>query len=266
MNIRPPRLRVAGGRPTPETPTVVYRLTSHGHQQTGVVVELLVDESSSERVLQHEATLPEWAPRQNDTGPELVPVTLMHPERPRLQQLLSEVTAQPPGSHAEDDAGLDQSVWALPPGAQARAIQAELDHLDVLYIADGHHRMAAATANSTANSTDCVLAAIFPSSQMRVLGYHRCVVRPVGPSTSDLLKTLDALPVTDRVEECAEGEPPDPVPGTIPTFLDGRWYALRLHPPAPADDPRESLDVVVLEEAVLVPSLGVTDVRDEAQV
>lgn len=257
---------------------LVYRLQQGGHQQTGVVVEVPVEDYRSGRVRRHEAIRPERERRLEEllaaAELDLVPVTLAHPARSGLRALLAKATTDEPDLHLCSDDGLVQTVWDVRTGGLARAAWAELDALGSLYIADGHHRMAAAERHAARHCPDggddasCyVLAAVFPSDEMRVLGYHRCLTRPRDTPTTALLDALAEQPGARRLEECAPEDVPGSGPGVVPVWLDGRWYRLWLRPAPGSQDARAALDVVALEEGVLGPLLGTAaDPRSDPRV
>lgn len=246
----------------PEGAVVVYRLGAGEHQQTGVIADVAVDDYRTGRIRRHEATRPDRVRRMEDVLAamrwELVPLTLTHPPLPGLQSLLAAVTERAPDVETVAADGVSQSVWIEPPGSAADDIRAELTGIDTLYIADGHHRMAA--AERYAGPGDFVLGALFPADEMRLLGYHRCLIRPGGMSTSDLIDVLAAQPMTESLRECGPDEDVTTGPGTVAMWLDDRWYRLRLRVPRTAD-PCASLDVVLLEEGVLGPLAGGTGAR-----
>jgi uncharacterized protein (DUF1015 family) len=254
--------------------TVVYRLEWGGHQQTGVLAEVSVDDYCNGRIRRHEATDPRREALLADfltaAESELVPVTLVHPTRPGLQALLAEAAAGEPDVRLVSDDGLTQAAWVVHSADLAQAIWEQLEGLGNVYIADGHHRMAAAARHARRGggtdtgkrAADYVLSALFPSDEMRVLGYHRCVAG-AGASAAGLLDELARLPVTERLQECSVTEIPQPAPGVLAVWLDRRWYHLRLRPHGDAVDARAALDVVALEDEVLRPVLehASSDVR-----
>jgi D-3-phosphoglycerate dehydrogenase len=271
------RLRRVASTPAftrPDEPaSVVYRLTVGDHVQTGVVVEVSLDDYRFGRIRAHEGVRPE---RERQLSRfleaaelELVPVTLIHPPRPGLQALLTEAAAGRPAVHLDSDDGVAQTVWIDHDPGLARAIRDELAGLDRLYIADGHHRMAAAQRYADDVGAQpiagFVLGALFSADQMRVLGYHRGLVRPPGPA-SEFLRALAALPSTSRVEECALTDVPQPAPGTVSLRLDDRWYRIHLRSPRDDAGARAALDVALLDEGVLAPLLGVADVHSDPRV
>lgn len=281
VTVRPPRVLVANQPradepPTgtyvrvPEPATVVYRMASEPHWQTGVVAEVSVDDYRAGRIRRHEATHPDRVRRLDEftesAGTEQVPVTLTYRGGDALHSLLAEVAAGRPEVHVTSADGLAHTVWTAQDAELAHAVQHELDRIDTLYIADGHHRMAAAEryADRRGANVAFTLAALFPSAEMRILGYHRCVQLPDGMSTSDLVEALAAQPVVERIEECTAGQRPRR--GVLVVHVDGRWYQLRLRTPRDPVNVRAALDVVLLDEGILGPVLGVPDAEADSQV
>jgi uncharacterized protein (DUF1015 family) len=272
----------------PEGPTaVVYRLSTAGHQQTGVVVEVPVEDYRHDRVRRHEATHPDRERQLADflaaARLELVPVTLTHATRPGLQALLDKVAAGTPDLQLTGPDEVTQTVWLASSPELVRAIADELAQIDVLYIADGHHRMAAARrhadlahadlahadlahAGGACRACEFVLGAIFPAAEMRVLGYHRCVALPPDVADADVLARIAQQPVTVGVEECTADEAAQTEPGVVALHVGGRWHRVRLRPVAGRDDARDRLDVSMVEDGLIAPLLGVADVASDTRV
>ncbi|WP_051399920.1 DUF1015 family protein [Haloechinothrix halophila] len=249
----------------PDGAVIVYRLAVDGHAQTGVLADIGIRDYRAGRVRRHEATQPERVRRLEEllaaTRCELVPIMLTHQPRPRLGALTASITQRPPDVELAGD-NVSQSVWIEQPGALADDIRADISDIDTLYIADGHHRMAAAERYAThhlGGGDDAVLGVLFPADQLRLLGYHRCLPRPGGVSASDLLDVLASQPATESLRQCLSDDV-SIEPGTVAVWLDGHWYRLRLRVPRSAD-PCASLDVTVLEEGVLGPLAGATGTR-----
>lgn len=242
----------------PDPAVVVYRMEIGQHQQTGVVVEVSVDEYRSGRIRRHEATQPERERQIEELteryGIEQMPVTLVHPGRQRLRALLDEIAAGEPDVRLNSVDGTAHTVWTRHDADLARTVQDEIGHIESLCIADGHHRMAAAERYARRRSEDhagaFTLATLFPSTEMRVLGYHRCLPMPRGVSAPEILERLAAQPMIARVEECAPAEA-HPAPGIVTMRLGGRHYLLWLHALQERDHVRASLDAVTLGEQLL---------------
>lgn len=290
VTVRPPRVLIANSRcgqlrdepvtaervrqlcaadalDRPAVPSaVVYRVRAGEHSQTGVVVEVSLDDYRGARIRPHECTeldrerqLAESAER---TGHEHLPVTLIHPAMGRLRSVLAAVSAERPDVHLPGSSDVDHVVWISQDADVVAAIHSELDTVERLYIADGHHRMAAArhysdrwSQRADSDPAAFTLGALFPSTEMRILGYPRCVRRPSGVSTTDLLAAFAERPAVAHIDECAPAEA-TPSPGVVGIYLDGRWYRMSLRMPRNPVNVRASLDVVTLDEAVIAPVLG----------
>jgi uncharacterized protein (DUF1015 family) len=252
----------------PAPAVVVYRLEADQHRQTGVVVEMSMDDYRNGRILRHEATQSDRVRQLEQftetANIEQMPVMLAHHNRARLRTLLSEIAVNEPDVRLTIN-GTTHTLWIRNDPNRARLLHDEISRIPTLYIADGHHRMVAAERCANRRShlgkehpSAFTLAALFPSTEMRVMGYHRHFRLPEGTSTSDVLALLAAQPVTARVEECRAPDEACPEPGVIVVHLDGRIYRLRLRTPHEPRHVRASLDVVALDEELLPPVFGLS--------
>lgn len=257
---------------------LIYRVESGAHSQTGIVLEVAVDDYRAGRIRKHEATEPERVRLLGEAlatgGVEQIPVALAHRDNHTLRELLAESTGGEPELVMTARDGVRHTVWTQRDPEMIRAIEAQLHQLDALYIADGHHRMAAADRNGLPLSPQepeasaapaFTLAAVFPAEELRILGYHRCVRMPEGVGPAELLDALAAAPAVADVQRLGESTTPATEPGTVLVWLAGRWYRLRLHRRAEAS-PRAGLDVVALDEGVLKPVFGIEHVPTHAAV
>lgn len=251
-------LEEGGYRRLPVPSVVVYRIEAGGHQQTGIVVEASVQDYREGRIRKHEATQPERERLLDmstaDAGFEQLPVTLTHTGRDGLHAMLQEVTSGTPRLRMGSAGESTHTVWVADDPDLQRAVRGELGGIDRLYIADGHHRIAAAERYASRRARPAsafTLAVLFPREQMRVLGYHRCLHRPAGYSTAELLAAVAAQPAADSVEPyAAEARP---AAGEVAMYLDGQWFRITLTAPGVHADARASLDAVALDERVLAP-------------
>ncbi|MBB4929625.1 uncharacterized protein (DUF1015 family) [Lipingzhangella halophila] len=250
-------------RPRPGS-VVVYQVRSGEHQQTGVVAEVPVADYRSGRVRPHEATDPERVRKlveYTETARlEHSPVMLTHAPRDGLRDMLAAVTATAPDVDLPDDVHTHR-VWVSEDDVLLRAVWEELESLSTVYIADGHHRMASADRYAARhNGLDpddpaaFTLGVLFPSDEMRIFGYPRCVSWPAGWSTEKLVTALATAPGAAGIEECTPTEASHPVPDTAAVFVDGRWYRLRLR--EAHGGVRASLACVRLDERVITPLFG----------
>lgn len=245
----------------PVPAVVVYRIQSGEHSQTGIVLEASMRDYREGRIRKHEATNPkrerELDVSTADAGFEQLPVALTHPGRGGLAALLDDVTAGEPELDVGSTADRRHTVWIGERTDLVRAVQDEVGQLDTLYIADGHHRMAAAERYSSRRSrpgSAFTLAALFPCEQMRVLGYTRRLGRPTGYATHEVLAAMASQPGVVRVEQARAGTRTGP--GEVAVYLDGDWYRMVLAEPDGTASARDSLDAVVLDEQVLTPLAG----------
>ena len=251
----------------PEPVVVVYRVADGGHEQTGVVVEVSVDDYRAGRVRPHEATQPDRQRRIDEltelSGVERMPVTLAHPANRALRSATERVTSTEPELDLTTEDGTRHTVWISKDPGLAREVELGANGLDSLYIADGHHRMAAAERYATRrrhlgpdHAAAFTLAALFPADEMRVFGYHRCVAVP-GGSPAEVFEKLMSLPATAAWARCSPATTPDP--GVVVVRFADECYRLGLRSFGPNGHARASLDVVTLDEDVL-PALGITPI------
>jgi uncharacterized protein (DUF1015 family) len=136
-----------------------------------------------------------------------------------------------------------------------------------LYIADGHHRSAAASRVAASQpdnaAAHCFLSVIFPAHQMRIMDYNRVVRDLNGLSVDDFLAR-----VGERFSLAqAAGRVAPEKPGVVGMYLAGRWYRLEIRPElVPLADPVRRLDVSLLSEQLLAPILGIGDLRRDKRI
>jgi uncharacterized protein (DUF1015 family) len=242
--------------PMPEPAIFVYRLTERGRDHTGVIASVAVEGFGDGRVLGHERVQPERVAglvghyQRVPMRSELV--ALFHPVDLLIAELTARVVARPPLLHFTDASGAVQSVWQAAP-AEAAALTRQLAG-QRLYVADGHHRVAAATRFSELpgwQKTGKVLCALYPQDEIVLHAFHRRVRGPVAlPALFEgLTAQFDVSPIE------APSDRPCAGPGRIGLHAAGRWWALR--PRAPRRRAGVAgLDVTMLEQQVLGPILG----------
>ncbi|MEY6432851.1 DUF1015 family protein [Thioalkalicoccus limnaeus] len=256
----------------------VYRLTLGGHRQTGLVVTASVEAYRTHRIQRHELTRPvkeDDRVRQIEAlNAQTGPVFLVHPDVPAIDRAIEEASRGAPEVVTKAGDGVDHELWSVTdPDAIAR-LTAAFEALPALYIADGHHRCAAAArvsaarrghavSASTGASADYFLAVTFPAAEVQILAYNR-VIRDLNGLEPNAF--LDRLAAAFRVARSA-----DPVVpaghGEFGLYLDGRWYRLTIDPAAiPREDPVGRLDVSLLQERLIGPILGITDPRRDERI
>jgi uncharacterized protein (DUF1015 family) len=141
--------------------------------------------------------------------------------------------------------------------------------MKALYIADGHHRSAAASRVAASRrqqgrelSADSFLSVIFPHHQMKILDYNRVVKDLNGLEESALVARLG---VAFTVED-SPGRVHPSRPGEFGMYLAGRWHKLTIKPGLVPADPVASLDVSLLSDRLLAPLLGIADLRRDKRI
>jgi uncharacterized protein (DUF1015 family) len=197
-----------------------------------------------------------------------------YPNAPEVDAILARCSAGAPDADATADDGVRHSLWVVrDAGSQAQLTRA-FDAMPALYIADGHHRSAAASrvaaARRTANprhtgeeNHNYFLTVIFPHHQLQILDYNRVVAG---------LNGMDAGTFLARVRKNFFVEAsPTPVkparPAEFGLYLSGQWYRLAIHRELiPASDPVARLDARLLSDHLLGPILGIKDLRHDKRI
>lgn len=255
-----------------------YRLIMGGHSQTGLVAAASVADYDTNRIRKHEFTRPDKEDdrvRQVDAlNAQTGPVLLAYPSAPEVDEILAKASAGEPDADVTADDGIRHTVWAIRDGAVLDRLTALFDAMDALYIADGHHRSAAASrvcaarkaanpAHSGEESYNYFLSVIFPHHQMKIMDYNRLIKDLNGLSPEDFLT---------RVRECfaveaAAGQVKPAKPREFGLYLGGKWYRLTFRPElVPSHDPVARLDVSLLQNYLIAPVLGIDDPRRDRRI
>jgi len=256
----------------------VYRLTMGSHTQTGIVAAASVAAYDENRIKKHEFTRPakeDDRVRQIDAlNAQTGPVFLVYPTHAGVDAILA-ATAQQPGAVDETAAdGVRHELWVLDDRGQVAELTRLFDAMPALYVADGHHRSAAASrvcaARKAANaahhgeeSYNYFLSVIFPQDQMQIMDYNR-VIRDLNGLEPEAL--LTKLGERFQLSE-SNGAVKPAGHGEFGMYLKGKWYRLVLNPQyIPTNDPVASLDVSLLADQVIQPLLGIADQRRDDRI
>ncbi|MGA8054113.1 MAG: DUF1015 family protein [Burkholderiales bacterium] len=255
-----------------------YRLVRGEHPQTGVVVAASVQAYDANRIRRHEFTRPD---KEDDRVRQIEalnaqtgPVLCVYPDVPELDAILAEATERAPDADVIADDGVRHTIWPIHHDAALATIGALFEAMPAIYIADGHHRSAAASrvaaARTAANirhtgneNYNYFLTVAFPHHQMCILDYNRVVKDLAGLSTgmflAKLANTFTVVPSAQAVRPARHGE--------FGLYTAGRWHRLTIRPElANVADPVARLDVSLLSDHVLAPLLGIRDLRTDRRV
>ena len=227
----------------------VYRQAGEEAAHTGVVCEVAIQAFVDGRVRGHEAVQAERVEalvRHHATSDDPpAPVALIHRPGEAFTRLLQETCRTSPILDFAGP-GLQQTVWRVADGPAATEVAAELS-ASTLYVADGHHRVAAAIEEwRLAGKPPGVglLCVVHPMAGLRLSAFHRRVAGPLTPAD-----VLDLLAPWARVQ--AVPAPPAPTVGSFGAYVGGDWFDVRRREAPVAG--RTDLDIAVLQSRVLEP-------------
>lgn len=254
------RLLEAGAFRSFDEPSIyAYQLRTDDHVQTGLVAEVPVSAFDAGQVRVHENVQParvsalkhhlEAVPARSD------PVALMYRPDPGVRIIVEGAMDKEPILQADPDPDVGQAVWRLEAPEAIEGIAAAFAD-EILYVADGHHRVAAAVEawNDRGRPSEAsVLCVLFPTDQLVIRAFHRRVEGPV-----------EAAALTKRLRHRFALTPlvgPAPERGAIDVYVGGEW--LRAAPKDASRPPgAEGFDVALLHRDILGPSLEITDPAD----
>lgn len=255
----------------------LYQQQMGDHVQTGVVAGASVEEYEKDLIRKHELTRRD---KEDDRtrhieilDAQTEPVFLCYVARDEIDEMVSSLSKKDPVYHFTAPDGVRHTVWVVDDPDQVHQVREAFRAVDRLYVADGHHRSAAAArvcqARRAANPHHTgeepynhFLAVIFPHHQLQIMDYNRVVRDLAGLGKEAFL---------ERVSQAFRVEPGrKEKPGRVHEFsmyLDGAWYRLTALPHTiPAHDPVASLDVSILQDHLLGPILGISDPRTDARI
>jgi uncharacterized protein (DUF1015 family) len=255
-----------------------YRLIMGNHSQTGLVAAASVADYNTNRIRKHEFTRPDKEDdrvRQIDAlNAQTGPVLLAYPAAPQVDAILSKASSGTPDADVTAEDGIRHTIWVIRDAAVFAQLTAAFDAMHALYIADGHHRSAAASrvaaARGAANpkhngeeSYNYFLSVIFPHHQMKIMDYNRVMTDLNGMDAATFLKRVGE---NFSVQPSATAVKPAK-PGEFGLYLPGQWYRLNIRTDLiPVNDPVARLDVSLLQNHLIAPVLGINDPRRDKRI
>ena len=257
----------------------IYAQTMDGRTQYGFVIGAWVDDYMQGRIKKHELTRRDKEEgrmkhvRVNNANIE--PVFFAFPDNEALEQIIRDVTKGEPEYDFVAPDGFGHTLWVISDRALIDRITEEFAKIPNLYIADGHHRSAAAALvgdekrrnnpNHTGDEEyNYFMAVAFPASHLKIIDYNR-VVRDLNGLTP--AEFLDRLRQNFEVEDKGTETYHPAGLHNFALYLDGRWYSLTAKPGTYNDsDPIGVLDVTVSSDLILRDILGITDLRSDKRI
>ena len=256
----------------------LYRQKMGQHVQVGLVAGASVDEYQSGLIKKHELTR---ADKEDDRTKHIdllnandEPVFLTYPAKKSIDALVARLTAQAPAYDFVTDDGIGHTFWVVDGEPDIAAFGKEFQAIPALYVADGHHRSAAAARVRELNKQrrgekhtgseeyNFFLAVIFPHDQMQIMDYNRVVKDLNGLAVEDFKAKIETRFTWQHTDQKKPTRLHD-----FGMYLDGHWHVLTAKPGSfDEKDPVACLDVSILQENLLGPVLGIKDPRKDKRI
>lgn len=254
----------------------LYAQTMNGKTQYGIVLCAHVDDYMNGNIKKHELTRRD---KEDDrmkhvriTNANIEPVFLAFRHNDVLAELINKYAAQEPVYHFKAPVdGFIHQFWVIDNKGDQNAITEEFAKMDSLYIADGHHRSAAAARVGAEKGEkegrgehDYYMAVCFPAEQLTILDYNRVVKDLNGLSEEDFLKALEKnFTVACKGEENYRPQKMH----EFSLYVGGKWYSLEAKPGTfNENDPIGVLDVDISSRLILDEILNIKDLRSDKRI
>ena len=257
----------------------IYSQTMNGRTQYGFVVAAWVNDYMEGRIKKHELTRRD---KEEDrmkhvriNNANIEPVFFAFPDNEVLADIIEKTIKTKPEYDFIAPDGFGHTLWKIDDDATIAEITEAFDKIPNLYIADGHHRSAAAAlvgAEKAKNNPDhkgheeynYFMAVAFPASHLNIIDYNRVVKDLNGLTPEEFLEKLkDNFVIEEKGSEIYK-------PSGLHNFslyLDGKWYSLTAKPGTYNDqDPIGVLDVTVSSDLILRDILNITDLRSDKRI
>ena len=252
----------------------VYRLTMDGRSQTGLVGCCNFEEYYEGKIKKHELTR---TAKENDRVRHVEtleanaePVFFSYRGQKEIDQIVNKVIDSiPPIYDFEADDGIRHELWVSDDASQNEQLSAHFQKLDALYVADGHHRTAAAARvgqrlkeanphHTGQEEYNFFMAVLFPDDQLKIYDYNRVVQDLNGLDEEKFLEKLSHQ--FDIQKDDFFKIKPSKI-REFAMYLPGQWYRLTPKDAKRSADPVADLDVTILSDLILEPILNIGDLR-----
>jgi uncharacterized protein (DUF1015 family) len=257
----------------------IYSQTMNGRKQYGIVGCASVDDYFNNVIKKHELTRPDKEEdRRNHvrvSNMNYEPVFFAYPNVPELDEIVQQVIPGTPEYDFVADDGIGHTFWVIRNNSLIRQITDAFSKIQFTYVADGHHRTAAAAGvglerrkanprHTGSEEYNFFLAVHFPDNQLQILDYNR-VVKDLNGLTSD--QFIKSLAKDFDVAEAKESPFRPAHLHEFGMYLDKKWYTLKAKKISYNDaDPVGALDVTILSEKILMPLLNIKDLRTDKRI
>ncbi len=257
----------------------IYELTMNRRSQTGIVACAAVEDYMQGKIKKHELTRPDKEnDRKNHVRVSMLnaePVFFAYKAVPQLDKIISDITLAGPAYDITADDGIRHRFWVVDNKSTITDIIGAFSKMPATYVADGHHRTAAAALvghdlkrenphHTGEEEYNYFLAVHFPDNQLEIFDYNRLVKDLNGHSPQSLIQAISAAFIVGP----ASKQPCKPAElHQIGMYLQGNWYSLKAKPGSWKDnDPIGVLDVTILSQHILEPVLNIRDLRTDKRI
>lgn len=239
----------------------LYQMETDELLQTGIVAAISAAAYDAGNIRKHELTRPQ---KEQDRvklmqaqQAQISPVLLTFRSDEKIDHLLNQLQELPVTYQVKDTAGVTHRLWHITNEDYIEAISQDINALDCLYVADGHHRSAAASSIG-----QDFLGVLLPYQRLHILSYNR-IIHDLGDiQSSDL---LGAIEKNFSIEKVAQAIQPE-VNTEIGMYIDKQWYRLTYSGEINRQDPQATLPVTILHDNIIAPLLKITDVRQDKRI
>jgi uncharacterized protein (DUF1015 family) len=234
------------------------------HSQVGLVAAASCEEYLRGVIKKHELTRPD---KEDDRvrhiealNSQTGPVFLTYRANAELDKFVAKKISPKPDVNFTAQDGVRHTAWVIADEDGIKFIETQFSTIPFLYIADGHHRSAAAArvfqSRQGAGHSGRFLSVIFPHNQMQILPYNRVLKDLNGRSPEQFLKKLETLFLISK-----NGSATPKRKYELGFYFQGKWQTLSLQPKALRKEAIENLDVTLLQKNILSPVFGIDDPR-----
>jgi uncharacterized protein (DUF1015 family) len=248
----------------------LYRQIMGQHAQVGLVAAASCEEYLTSIIKKHEFTRPD---KEDDRvrhiealNSQTGPVFLTYRAVAAFDEFVAKKISETPVVDFTGKDGVRHTSWSISSPEEIQFVETQFGQIPLLYIADGHHRSAAAArvfnSRHGAGHSGQFLAVIFPHNQMQILPYNRVLKDLNGLTSLELILKMEKVFESIRV-----GQPTPQRKHELSLFLDGKWHRLIFKREfTMLNDPIEKLDVTLLQKNVLAPIFGIDDPRTSKKI
>jgi uncharacterized protein (DUF1015 family) len=255
----------------------VYQQRMGSHVQAGLVCLCSVREYEEGLIKRHEFTRKDKEDDRtrhvSEQNANAEPVFLAYRARKEIDAIVDRVRSCDPVYDIVTEDGIGHTVWVVADQDDMAGLTRLFGEVPALYVADGHHRTAAAVRTGQAlraksathtgeEAFEYFMAVVFPHDQLQIMDYNR-VVKDLNGLTPEAF--LEKVRVAFEVTPASAPKPP--AARQFGMFLGGKWHRLAAKPGTfPAEDPVRGLDVSILQDNLLGPVLGIADPRTDKRI